>query len=144
MNERSVKNLVAEISIYIPELSTTNNEAEYIGLIESLRCVLNMTQPHGVLEHIVGTIEGIEVYGDSKLIINQIKGVFKANHEVMAQLKTEVLDLVEDIKGSLTKNIEFFHVLRGLNKDADALANRAMDEKLSKVSVFPVTRIIVS
>jgi ribonuclease HI len=83
----------------------TNNEAEYKALIYGLReCMLHY--------------KNVSVYGDSLLVINQMKGLWKVKAK-------NLLPLYNDAKecAMLFENIEFTHVERSLNKDADLMAN---------------------
>ena len=66
------------------------------------------------------------VHGDSQLVINQVQHIYqcKAVHLQPLCQKTETL-----MAGFEECRLE--HVLRHMNKNADALANRAMDTQES-------------
>lgn len=89
----------------------TNNVAEYSGLLAALRWAV---------EHDCATLH---VKSDSLLLVQQMKGVYKVKHPGLQPLYEEARGLVRQI-GRVT----FEHVRRELNKDADRLANEAMDE----------------
>lgn len=100
--------IVREISEYIGE--TTNNQAEYKALLAAL---------HGALS--LGA-EAIEIFADSELMVNQIKGVYKVKNEGIKPLFNEARGLLQKIKAYGIK-----HVPREKNKEADRLANEAID-----------------
>ena len=93
----------------------TNNYAEYMGLLAALQYALE----HGP--------RALEVVSDSELLVRQINGRYKVRHP-------NLLELYKQAK-SLIAKLDWFrigHVLRGKNKEADALANRAMDEGMGR------------
>lgn len=89
---------------------TTNNVAEYSGLLAALRWAVG----HGV--------KALHVRSDSELLVKQMKGVYRVKSPGLQPLYEEARALVRRI-GRVT----FQHVRRELNKDADRLANEAMD-----------------
>lgn len=88
----------------------TNNVAEYKGLLAALRWAV----AHGV--------KTLHVRSDSELLVKQMKGVYKVKSPGLQPLYEEARALAREI-GRVT----FEHVRRELNKDADRLANEAMD-----------------
>jgi ribonuclease HI len=89
---------------------TTNNVAEYRGLIAGLRAAVEL-----------GATE-VDVRMDSKLVVEQMSGRWKIKHPAMQPLAQEAAQLVREI-GS----VRFEWVPRLRNSRADALANQAMD-----------------
>ena len=89
----------------------TNNVAEYNGLIEALK----WCRDQGATT--------VHVRSDSLLLVQQMKGVYKVKHEGLKPLHGAARVLAHEI-GRVT----FEHVRREYNKDADRLANRAMDD----------------
>ena len=92
-------------------LTATNNVAEYSGLLAALRWAIE----HGVTT--------LHVRSDSLLLVQQMKGVYRVKHPGLQPLYQEAMGLVRQV-GRVT----FEHVRREFNKDADRLANEAMDE----------------
>jgi ribonuclease HI len=92
--------------------NTTNNEAEYNGLIIGLKAISNMKN------------KKIIVHGDSKLVIEQMKGKWKINAPNLKPLWEEAQELIKDFK-----NISFIHIDRSLNSKADKLANIAVNTR---------------
>jgi ribonuclease HI len=98
----------------------TNNVAEYSGVILGLKN-LNLSK---YKEH------PIKVYGDSKLVIEQMKGNWKVKAANLLPLWQEAQELIKDFE-----HIEFIHIDRSLNSKADALANIAVNTKSHSTNV---------
>ena len=90
---------------------TTNNVAEYSGLIAALRWAAS----HG--------ISTLHVLADSELLVKQMRGEYRVKSPGLRPLFEQAHALARQI-GDVT----FEHVRRERNKDADRLANEAMDE----------------
>ncbi len=90
--------------------STTNNVAEYTGLVRGLEYARSL----GVTQ--------IDIRGDSELIVKQVLGQYRVKNE---QLKP----LFEDVKRLLSEFDEHSirHVYRSDNSIADSLVNKALD-----------------
>lgn len=100
---------------------TTNNVAEYTGLIRLL------TQVKVLAQHPTESIDKLTVRGDSKLVTEQINGRWRVRHENIIGLHAQAVALIADLQG-LGIAVEIHHVLRQFNKRADALSNQAMDQ----------------
>lgn len=92
---------------------TTNNQAEYTALKLGLEAAIGMQ------------ITTLDVYMDSLLVINQMRGIFKVRNRDLWPIHAAIGELSK----KFTK-ISFTHVPRELNKLADAAVNRALDEAL--------------
>jgi len=104
---------IATLSEYLGH--QTNNYAEYNGLLAAL---------HYALEH---GYKALRVISDSELLVRQIKGVYK----VKSPSLQELYDRAKELIGKLDWfSIE--HVLRGKNREADSLANAAMDKGMGR------------
>jgi ribonuclease HI len=90
----------------------TNNVAEYSGLILGLKNLVCYKDCK------------IKVYGDSKLVIEQMKKNWKIKAIGLIPLWNEAQELIKDFK-----DIEFIHIDRSLNSKADNLANIAVSTK---------------
>ena len=88
---------------------STNNEAEYTGLLIGLRKCVDLG-----IDHLL-------VRGDSQLIIRQLKGEYKVKSESLKPMYLEAIELIQQI-GS----VQLEHVYRHLNKRADALSNQGI------------------
>ena len=102
------KKVVAEISKYLGE--ATNNQAEYKALISALTKLKEM-----------GATE-IECFLDSELVVKQLRREYKVKNKDLASLFLAVHNLSFDFK-----KISYTHIPRERNKEADRLANEAMD-----------------
>ena len=94
---------------------TTNNEAEYEALIEGLKAAAAWKP------------DRLEVYLDSKLVAEQMKGNYRIKEPRLQALSVKAKELLTDFP-----EFDIKHVERERNKGADALANRAIDEKVKK------------
>jgi ribonuclease HI len=92
----------------------TNNQAEYNALIEGVKLVKEWKP------------DRLEVYLDSKLVVEQIKGTYKIKESALQKLHAEAMRLLQDV------DYEIKHVPREENIGADHLANMAIDEKVPK------------
>lgn len=90
--------------------NVTNNYAEYQGLLMGLNAALNLN------------IKNLAVYGDSKLVINQLNGAF----QVKAGNLIECYNNAALIKNKLNY-VTFTHVYRTENTRADKLANLGVE-----------------
>jgi ribonuclease HI len=66
----------------------------------------------------------IELRADSKLVIEQLKGNYKVKNPGLKEIHGQIGQLLANYAGT----IEFTHVPREKNKEADRLSNVAMDE----------------
>nr|GEW07611.1 hypothetical protein [Tanacetum cinerariifolium] len=85
--------------------NATNNEAEYEALIASLRIASQMG------------IQNLQANVDSKLVANQVNGIYIAKESSMIRYLEKVKNLANIFKGLFIKEIP-----RGENKKADALS----------------------
>ena len=90
--------------------SATNNIAEYNGLLAALR----YAQQHGHRK--------VRIKSDSELLVKQMKGEYRVKNAGLQPLYQEARTMAEGLE-----RIVYEHVRREQNKDADRLANLAMD-----------------
>jgi ribonuclease HI len=91
--------------------TTTNNVAEYAGLLEALA----VAQSEGATE--------VEIVSDSLLLVQQMLGKFRVKHPNLVPLYEKAKKLTRGFR-----RFSIRHTLRAGNKDADRLANKALDE----------------
>jgi ribonuclease HI len=91
--------------------TSTNNVAEYSGLLAALRWAA---------EH---QVSPLLLRSDSELLVKQMRGEYRVKSPGLQPLYEEARSLMRRI-GKVT----FEHVRREFNQDADRLANEAMDE----------------
>lgn len=90
--------------------TTTNNVAEYAGLLEALA----VAKEEGATE--------LEVISDSLLLVSQMTGKYRVKHPNLVPLFTKALRMTRDFR-----HFSIRHTLRAGNKEADRLANLAVD-----------------
>ncbi len=91
---------------------TTNNIAEYTALKEALMRAEELGEKH------------VSVIMDSELVVKQIKGEYRVKNEGLKPLYKDIKNIIREFD-----YFEIRHVMRKDNKEADKLANKAMDEE---------------
>jgi probable phosphoglycerate mutase len=99
---------IAELSDYLGV--QTNNFAEYSALLAALEYAVK----HG---H-----KALKVVSDSELLVRQMRGQYKVRNEALQQMAHEARELIRRLE-----SFEIRHVPREQNREADRLANQAMD-----------------
>lgn len=92
---------------------TSNNQAEYAALKAGLEASLKLG------------VHKVQVYMDSLLVVNQMKGIFKVKNRDLWPIHDAIKELAAKFE-----EIEFEHVPREFNKLADRAVNKALDEHL--------------
>jgi ribonuclease HI len=105
--------ILAELSEFLG--NRTNNFAEYSGLLGCLQWALDNHHPR------------LRVTSDSELMVKQIQGKYKVNSPDLRPLWEEARRRIAQLD-----RFEITHALRHKNKDADRLANDAMDRGTGK------------
>jgi len=104
---------VAALSQYLGQ--QTNNFAEYQGLIAALEYAVE----HG---H-----KALKVVSDSELLVRQIKGIYKVKNSTLQELHGRAKELIAQLEW-----FSIDHALREHNREADELANQAMDKGIGR------------
>jgi len=115
---------IAGLGVYMPGFvgiaeflgTQTNNYAEYSALVCALRCAA------------FARCEELVVYADSELVVKQILGEYQVRNEGIRPLYDSAKRWIEVIP-----KFSIHHVRREKNKEADALANLAMDKRKNSV-----------
>ncbi|HEX9831355.1 MAG TPA: ribonuclease HI family protein [Thermodesulfobacteriota bacterium] len=89
----------------------TNNQAEYEALITGLNSAKELKKGH------------LKIYTDSLLLANQINGIWRVTNPKIVALHKKARELIKDFR-----QVEVEHIPRELNREADKLANEAIDE----------------
>lgn len=100
---------IDQLSRYIGE--QTNNVAEYSALVAALEYALG----HGFMS--------LKILSDSELLVKQIRGEYKVRSEALVGLYKEAKELI-----SRLDSFQIRHIPREQNREADKLANLAMDK----------------
>jgi len=111
--EDEVGRPIAELSEFLGR--QTNNYAEYSALLAAL----NYTLRHG--------FKALKVISDSELLVKQIKGEYKVSSPTLKELHSRAAKMLDELD-----YFEIRHVLREKNRDADRLANLAMDRGIAR------------
>ncbi|MCK8828058.1 ribonuclease HI family protein [Natroniella acetigena] len=102
---------VKEIANYIGK--ATNNVAEYKAVIQ-------------ILEELQAEYSdnSLEVRSDSQLLVKQLTGEYRVKNKRLKKLYNQIKSLVKEFA-----TVDFVHIPREENKEADLLANLAMDRR---------------
>lgn len=109
---------VAALSEYLGH--QTNNFAEYQGLIAALEYAV---------EH---KHKALKLVSDSELLVRQIKGIYKVKNSTLQELHGRAKELIAQLEW-----FSIDHALREHNREADELANAAMDKGMGRVARAP-------
>lgn len=101
--------VVKELSRYLG--CTTNNVAEYEGLLMGLEALIQLGR------------KKIRVQSDSQLLVRQLNGEYRVKDEKLKVLYQRAMSLLRQFE-----SYRILHVYREMNKVADQLANRGIDE----------------
>ena len=104
---------IAGLSEYLGH--QTNNFAEYQGLIAALEYA------------IANGHRALKVISDSELLVRQIKGVYKVKNATLKDLHGRAKELIARMEW-----FQIEHALREHNREADRLANAAMDKGMGR------------
>jgi ribonuclease HI len=107
--------VVKEMSRYLGR--TTNNVAEYEALLMGLEALLVLGRKH------------IKVQSDSQLLVRQLNGQYRVKDEKLELLFQRAKSLLSQFP-----TCRILHVPRELNRLADRLANRGIDQGLKQSS----------
>jgi ribonuclease HI/pterin-4a-carbinolamine dehydratase len=105
-------NILLKSGVYLG--ITTNNQAEY----QALKFGLEQAQKLGARE--------VNVFMDSLLVINQMKGIFKVKNRDLWPIHESIKERAKSFK-----KVTYTHVPRELNKLADAEVNSTLDNELA-------------
>src|SRR5437588_9654677 len=111
---------VAALSEYLGH--QTNNFAEYQGLIAALEYALQ----HGP--------KALKLISDSELLVRQIKGIYKVKNPTLQDLHGRAKELIAQLDW-----FSIGHALREHNRDADRLANEALEKGMGRLGTDRVS-----
>ena len=114
--------IVIEVSEYLG--ITTNNVAEYTGILRALERLFER-EGEAAKDGVV------TIKMDSMLVVKQMNGEYKIKHPNLIPLAAHVKELSKEFK-----SVSFAHVYREHNKEADKLANLAMDKGQKRTKVM--------
>lgn len=91
----------------------TNNYAEYQALLAALDFAAGQGNRR------------VSVFSDSELLVRQIHGRYRVRSEDLKPLYTRAMSLIQSFE-----SFSITHVVRAKNREADRLANQALDGKI--------------
>src|SRR5437588_12074294 len=109
---------VAALSEYLGH--QTNNFAEYQGLIAALEYAIK----HGP--------KALKLISDSELLVRQIKGIYEVKNATLQDLHGRAKELIAQLDW-----FSIGHALREHNRDADRLANEALEKGMGRARTAP-------
>jgi len=89
---------------------TTNNQAEYRAIIAALEEAIRLGAKQ------------VDINLDSQLVVRQISGQYRVRKAALKPLHQQVKQLIGSLEG-----FTIAHIPRGQNREADSLANKALD-----------------
>jgi len=98
---------------------TTNNVAEYKAVIRALEALKKYIPKEDRAN------ADVEIRMDSELVQKQLTGQYQIKHDALFPLFIHIWNM----RVSVFPRIIFTHVRREKNKEADALANEAIDDR---------------
>lgn len=111
MNEKPCATYAEEITSTRENIEyPTNNDAEYISLITALKIAID------------AGCKKITVFMDSKLVVNQVNGIWNINHTHLLNYKKNIDKLKNKIE------LKLFHVKRKFNTWADYQSKLSIDK----------------
>ena len=96
----------------------TNNVAEYHGVIKAFEWLINNRGK-------IKAVKKINFYLDSRLVASQLKGDFKIKAPHLAVLVINI----KNKEKTFHCPVNYFYIPREKNKEADAMVNKALDER---------------
>ncbi len=102
--------MVKRIKAYLG--TTTNNVAEYMALIIALKEAVGLKA------------DAVQLFSDSELMVRQLTGIYKVKDRKMQVLASEARKLLAHFI-----RYDILAIERAKNREADRLANLAIDEK---------------
>jgi ribonuclease HI len=109
---------IAGLSEYLGH--QTNNVAEYQGLIAALEYA------------VANGHKALKLISDSELLVKQIKGIYKVKNLALQDLHARAKGLIGQLEW-----FSIGHALREHNREADRLANQAMDQGMGRARTAP-------
>jgi ribonuclease HI len=114
----SHNNIVYETSVCL-EYHCTNNQTEYEALLFGLQTLVDMS------------VKDIDAYGDSLLVVQQIKGEFQCFDGLLNSYLDQCLDIIKSLD-----TFTIHHIPREENSRANYLAQQASGYYISKGKFF--------
>ena len=105
--------------------TATNNQAEYQAIILGFEKISTLVGKKNL------KTTSLKFFMDSELACKQLNGEYKLKNDDIKQAFIEIWNKKIDFK-----QVSFYHIKRELNKEADKMANLAIDEFHSNQSLL--------
>ncbi len=106
----------------------TNNEAEYWAVIEALSWLRE--NPAEILRQAQDDVT-VNFFLDSRLVVNQLNGIFKIKEPRLRELLLKVRELEQSVG---VAKVSYTDVPREQNVEADLLVNETLDQLAMEIS----------
>src|SRR3989304_5111561 len=93
----------------------TNNEAEYSAVLTAFLAIEKRENPSQIC---------LELYSDSQLVVRQLTGAFRLKSQHLLPYISRIKELERKYAA-----VTYHLISREKNKDADALVNKALDDR---------------
>lgn len=114
------KEILLRVSEYVGE--RTNNVSEYMAFIVTLERAIQLGPTY------------LDLKLDSELLVRQLNGQYKVKNQGLAPLYKRSIELL-----SRCRKYDISHIPREKNRDADRLANEAVDRFLEgEISIYNI------
>jgi ribonuclease HI len=97
--------------------NVSNNQAEYQGLINRLKYILNNI-----------SCSRVYVRGDSEIVIRQMTGEYNVNSNNIRPYHNDAKEIEDEMYNDQNVDVYHRHISRNRNWEADQLANSAIDD----------------
>ncbi len=116
--------VIKKYSEYLGD-KVTNNEAEYKAVVFALK------KFKALFSKKLAKSTDVQIISDSELLVKQLNGKYKVLDEKIQPLFLKIWNLKFDFR-----KVSFKSVKRDKNKEADSLANKAVEEKREELKLF--------
>ena len=116
--------------------SFTNNQAEFEGAIVGLQEALTVINESKAKYSVVGPKNchvTVLLQGDSKLVVNILKGDFRCKSKNLLPLFSEAQKIVSALEGISTLDLAYQHIYREFNSVADGKKSKSLSFNLALV-----------
>jgi ribonuclease HI len=114
----SPNNILYDTSVRL-EYNCTNNQTEYEALLFGLQCLVDMG------------VKDIDAFGDSLLVVQQVKGEFQCLDGLLNSYLDRCLDIIKSLD-----TFTIFHIPREENSRANSLAQQASGYHINRGRFF--------
>ena len=125
--------LLAQRAHFLGASGISNNRAEFTALLDGLALARDF-----LAQDAAGSVAGllVAVHGDSAVAIDVMGGRAECRDPALAELAERALAVVQELQARDCE-VDFQHVRRAFNSEADRLANVALDAEADSLTRAP-------